>query len=120
MVGFMEFAGLFFSWWGFFMGVVIGTGITALGALSVAPGVYRARRRRQLRRMWQMDCPRPLGESAMPQWVDYDSEDETVDRRCVCHNRRIYEGERVLLWPEFGPMGIVITSVYCESVKESV
>jgi hypothetical protein len=120
MVGFMEFAGLFFSWWGFFMGVVLGFGTAFLSALAVTPLVYRAKRRRELRRMWRMDRPRSMAMGIMPSWSDYDPADETVDRRCVCHNRRIYEGERVLLWPEIGPMGIVHTSVYCESVKESV
>lgn len=119
-VGFVEFAALFFSWWGFFVGAVLGSAFSVVAALGVAPVVYRTIRRRALRRMWRRDEPRDLPVVFMPQWAEYDLDDETVDRRCVCHNRRLFQGERVLLWPEVGPMGVLHTAVYCESVKEQV
>lgn len=119
-VGFVHFAGWFFSWWGFIQGMIIGGAITLLGSLALAPVIYRTRRRRELRRMWRMDQPRPMPVGLMPIWGDYDSENSSVDRRCVCHGRRVFEGERVLLWPEMGPLGALHTTVYCESVKESV
>lgn len=118
-VGFVEFMGFFFSWWAFWLGVVLTAPLATLGALWLAPVVYRAKRRRELRRMWRMDVPRPFSESVLPHWAEYVI-DETVDRRCVCHGRRIYEGEWVLMWPEVGPLGILHTAVYCPSVKESV
>jgi hypothetical protein len=119
-VGFVQFAALFFSWWGFFVGSVIGAAFATVVALGAVPVAYRHWRRRTLRRMWRRDEPRDLPISLMPQWGAYSLDDETVDRRCVCHNRRLFEGERVLLWPEIGPMGVLHTAVYCESVKEQV
>lgn len=120
MWGFMQFLGLFFSWWGFFLGIAFGIGLAGVVVPLATPSLYRAQRRRELRRMWRLDEPRPVPTEILPIWTAYDPDNETVDRRCICHQRRIYPGEWVLLWPEVGPGGILHTSVYCEAVKESV
>lgn len=119
-MGFVQFAGLFFTWWGFFIGMLIGGSAVALGLVGVAPVVYRVWRRQRLRKQWRLDLPRAIPVDLTPKWGPYDLDNPTVDRRCICHNRRLYEGENVLHWPEVGPMGVLHTAIYCESVKEQV
>lgn len=108
----------FLSW--FFNVTLVLVGITAgvLVTLSMGPGIYRTSRRRTLRRDWRMDRPQRVMESLTPQWERYDPELTGVGKRCICHQRAIHPGERVLLWPETGPMGILHVAVYCETVKE--
>lgn len=100
----------------FLAGILIG----GLGTLSMAPATYRLYRRWSLRRDWRRDRPRRVMESLTPQWEPYDPGLTGVGRRCICHRRQIHPGERVLLWPETGPMGILHVAVYCPTVKEHV
>lgn len=94
----------------FFVGV-----ITTLIALPVA---FRTHRRAVLRRKWKADKPREITEGLFPEWQNYDPDMPGIAKRCVCHQRKLYPGERVLTWPETGPMHLLHVAVYCESVKE--
>jgi hypothetical protein len=117
---FMDTAAIFFNWWYLLLGLAVGIPAGAAAALLVVPGAYRAKRRHSLRVAWIMDEPREMPQYHLPHWDEYDPDDESVDSRCICHSRRVLPGQRVLLWPEVGPFGIMVTSVYCESVKEQV
>lgn len=97
----------------FAFGVLIGL----LAALGIAGG-WRTYRRRVLRRNWRLDRPRHVWEGLVPEWRDYDPEIPEIAKRCVCHNRVIHPGERVLVWPEAGPAGLLHMAVYCETVKD--
>jgi hypothetical protein len=118
--GFMEFAMIFFNWWTLIMGIVIGLAGGVLGALLGLPVIYQVNRRRALRKQWRLDRPRQMKTYLAPQWGEYSQDTENIDRRCVCHNRVLGEGETVLLWPEMGPFGILYTAVYCENVRDRV
>lgn len=96
----------------FILGILVGTGATLLAA----PG-YRVYRRWTLRRQWRQDRPSRVVESLTPQWEEYDPELAGVGKRCICHARQLHPGERVLLWPETGPLGVLHVAVYCETVK---
>lgn len=100
----------------FVLGIMIGV----LGAFAVTPWSYRLYRRWILHRRWRQDRPQRIVESLTPQWEDYDPDLCGVDRRCVCHRRYLHPGERVLLWPETGPLGILHVAAYCETVKERI
>lgn len=97
---------------------LIGLAIGVAGTATLGPAVYRSYRRRALRRAWRLDTPRRVVESLTPQWEKYDPDLAGVGKRCICHNRQIHPGERVLLWPETGPMGVLHVAVYCETSKE--
>jgi hypothetical protein len=116
---FLELIEMIFSWLGFVIGMFVGM-VLIVAVSGAFPYIYRAKRRRDLRRMWRRNQPRPLMEGMVPVWREYDPEDATVDHRCVCHGRVLYPGERALYWPEVGPLGVLHTSVYCESVREVV
>lgn len=118
--GFVEFMVWIINMWSLTLGVIAGVGASLIVAVGIAPGVYRAWRRKKLRQEWKRDVPMASNPLLMPVWVDYDPDELTVDHRCVCHNRLIGEGEHVLLRPEIGPFGMLHTSVYCQNVKESV
>jgi hypothetical protein len=110
----------FLTWFFNFTLFVIGGAIGAVGAVTLSPSTYRVYRRYILRRQWQQDRPRRIVESLTPQWEEYDPELAGVGKRCICHQRVLHPGERVLLWPETGPMGILHVAVYCETSKERV
>jgi hypothetical protein len=99
--------------------VLVGVLIGVVG-VSLAPWAYRLHRRRVLHRRWRDDRPQRIVESLTPQWEDYDPDLIGVDRRCVCHRRSLHPGERVLLWPETGPLGVLHVAAYCETVKERI
>ena len=98
----------------FITGVLSGMIIT----LVVIPLAFRIHRRTVLRRKWKADKPREVTEGLFPEWQNYEPEMPGIARRCICHNRKIHPGERVLTWLETGPMDLLHVAVYCESVKE--
>jgi hypothetical protein len=106
------------SWFINFDLLVIGVVVGSVGTLFLGPTAYRIHRRYTLRRDWLQDRPRRIVESLTPQWEGYDPKLAGVGKRCICHGRQIHPGERVLLWPETGPMGILHVAVYCETSKE--
>jgi hypothetical protein len=111
---------VFISWffqvsW-FLMGSVFGVGMTLL---LVAP-VFRFQRRFVLRRKWKADKPRRVVDGLFPEWQEYDPDMPGIAKKCVCHGRRIHPGEKVLTWPEVGPMDVLHIAVYCESAKEQL
>lgn len=119
----MDNAILFFNfliWFFNFTLFVMGGAVGAVGAVILSPSAYRTYRRYTLRRQWQQDQPRRIIESLTPQWEEYDPELAGVGKKCICHARQLHPGERVLLWPETGPMGILHVAVYCETSKERV
>lgn len=121
MMGDLLLMGWFMDWGVMVLCTVLGLSCGVVMSLGWnLPAVWRLKRRRELRRDWRDNVPRPLPVGLGPRWDEYDPDDESVSRRCVCHARKVHPGERVLLWPEVGPMGILHTAVYCESVKESV
>lgn len=112
---------LFFSFLSYFFSfdiLLLGFFLGASAALVWGPGGYRVYRRRALRRQWLQDRPQRVVESLTPQWEEYNPDLTGVGRRCICHGRQLHPGERVLLWPETGPMGILHVAVYCETSKE--
>lgn len=116
--GFVEFVVWIINMWSLTLGLIIGVGSGVIVAVGVMPMVYRVRRRRKLRQEWKRDIPLAATPLLAPCWAEFDPDEETVDSRCVCHGRKIGEGERVLLRPEIGPFGLLHTSVYCDKVKE--
>jgi hypothetical protein len=114
IIFFLTFMTWFLNFSLFFVGAFLG----ALGTLLIGPSTYRQYRRWILRREWRQDRPQHVVESLTPQWEAYDPDLAGVGRRCICHRRQVHLGERVLLWPETGPMGILHVAVYCETVKE--
>lgn len=114
IIFFFTFMAWLFNFTLFLLGLAIGVTAT----LTLGPVTYRAYRRRALRRAWRLDAPRPVVESLTPQWEEYDPDLAGVGKRCICHSRQIHPGERVLLWPETGPMGVLHVAVYCETSKE--
>lgn len=106
------------SWLMNFDLLLIGVLVGSLGTLAGTPASYRLYRRWILRRRWRQNLPRYATESLAPRWQEYDPELAGVGKRCICHRRRIPPGERVLLWPETGPLGMLHVAVYCETVKE--
>lgn len=115
---------MFFAW---FMAslmnpllLITGILLGATWALTGAASLYRYGRRRRLRRDYRSDRPRCIQATLEPRWAEFDPDEEHVDSRCVCHNRRIPEGETVLLWPETGSLGLIHIAVYCMKVKEPV
>lgn len=117
--GFVEFVVWVINVWSLTLGLMIGVAVV-LAAVCSGPAVYRAWHRRKLRQEWRRDVPMVTTPFLSPSWVEFDPDVETVDRKCVCHGRRIGEGEQVLLRPEIGPFGVLHTSVYCQSIKETV
>lgn len=100
----------------FVAGILLGVLVT----LVATPQIFRIQRRFVLRRKWKADKPREIAEGLFPEWQDYDPEIPGIAKKCVCHSRRIHPGERVLTWPETGPMNLLHVAVYCESVKEQL
>lgn len=89
------------------------------GTLWAGPLLYRLNRRRKLRRNWMADSPRTVRATLDARFDSFDPDEPGVDHRCVCHNRRIEEGEHVLLWPETSEVGLTYIAVYCLSgIKE--
>lgn len=113
-IDFLEFMVWLIQWTFFGFGVL--TGILLVTCLG--PFLYRSHRRRVLRRRWKADKPMEYTEPLAPEWQPYVPEAVGVDKRCVCHNRRIHPGERVLMWPETGPMDVLHVAVYCENSRE--
>lgn len=110
----------FFTFMSWYINITLFVLAMAIGAaltLSLGPA-YRAYRRRSLRRDWRRDEPRRVVESLTPQWDEYDPDLAGIGKRCICHNRQIHPGERVLLWPEIGPLSVLHIAVYCETSKE--
>jgi len=99
------------------LSLVAGILIGAFTTGSV-PLVYRLYRRAVLRRNWKADKPNHVREGLFPEWQDYEPEIPGIARRCVCHGRKLNPGERVLTWPETGPMDILHVAVYCESERD--
>jgi hypothetical protein len=97
---------------------ILGFGLGATLALLLTPVAFRRHRRAVLRRKWKADKPREVTEGLFPEWQDYDPDMPGIAKRCVCHGRKIHPGERVLTWPETGPMNLLHVAVYCETVKE--
>lgn len=118
--GFVEFMVWIIDMWSLTLGIIIGVATGVIVAVGIAPAIYRAWHRKKLRQEWKRDAPMESTPFLSPSWVEYDPDELTVDHRCVCHGRRIGEGERVLLRPEIGPFGMLQTSVYCQSIKETV
>lgn len=117
--GFIEFMSWIINMWSLTLGAIVGTGAGVVVAVVAVPMVYRMWRRKKLHKEWKADAPMKSVPFLSPSWVEYDPDEMTVDSRCVCHGRRIGEGERVLLRPEIGPFGVLQTSVYCQSIKEA-
>lgn len=115
VMGFIEFLTWIFRVTSFFVGM-------AAGALMVCLALtgWRYSRRYVLRRRWRQDRPLEARDGLEPQWRPYDPEIPQVGRRCVCHNRVLYPGERVLIWPEVGPGGLLHTAVYCEVAQAKI
>lgn len=113
---YFEFVLWFFQGMFFLMGVLTGVGLTLLSA----PAAWRFHRRIRLRRNWINDRPRPVTEGLFPEWQDYEPDIPGIAKKCVCHGRQIHPGERVLTWPETGPMGLLHVAVYCESVQQKL
>lgn len=113
MKNFFDFLELIVNVLSLIAGFLLGAFLTA----SV-PTLYRAYRRAVLRRNWKTDKPGAVREGLFPEWQDYEPEIPGIAKRCVCHNRKIHPGERVLTWPETGPGNLLHVAVYCESVKE--
>lgn len=109
-----EFMGLFFETVDF----VVGLGVGALLALILTPLAFRLQRQYALRRGWRADRPSETEPGLYPEWQDYDPEIPGIAKKCICHGRTIHPGERVLTWPETGPMNLLYVGVYCQSVKE--
>lgn len=97
------------------LGLVAGAMIT----LTATPFSYRTYRRWILRRQWLKDEPHDV-ESLAPQWDEYDPDLDGIGKNCICHQRQLHPGERVLMWPETGPLGILHIAVYCETSKERI
>jgi hypothetical protein len=110
----------FFAWFFPATVAVVGFILGVLAALVVVPATFRFHRRNVLRRKWKADQPREITEGLFPEWQQYDPEMPGISHRCICHGRRIHPGERVLTWPETGPMNLLHVAVYCESVKEKL
>lgn len=108
----------FMTWFFNFTLLVVGLFIGSLGTLLLGPSTYRTYRRRVLRRDWREDRPHRVVDSLTPYWEEYDPALAGVGKHCICHRRQMHPGERVLLWPETGPMGILHVAVYCEISKE--
>lgn len=100
--------------------LVVGVLLGATWSLCGAQWVYRTVRRRSLRKEFAAKKPRHLSAVLEPRWDAYDPEEAHVDTKCICHGRRLKEGDMVLLWPEAGALGLINISVYCPSVKEFV
>lgn len=100
--------------------LILGILLGGTWALTGARFFYQAVSRRRLRKEWRRDEPRHINPFLTPRWDEYDRDEPAVDSRCVCHNRKIPEGEMVLLWPETGSLGLLHVSVYCMAVKEPV
>lgn len=115
IIFFFTFMSWLFNTTLFLAGILIGS----LTVLFLSPALYRRYRRWNLRRQYRQDRPHRV-ESLMPQWEDYDPDLSGVGKRCICHDRVLHPGERVLLWPETGPMGILHIAVYCETFREHV
>lgn len=113
---FIDFMAWFIQASFFAMGFLFGI----LATLLATPVAFRVHRRAVLRRKWKADKPRQITEGLFPEWQDYDPDMPGVAKRCVCHGRKIHPGERVLTWPETGPMNLLHVAVYCESVKEKL
>ncbi len=111
---FVDFLVWFVQWFHFVFGLVLGVAAT----VTLGPVVYRMHRRVVLRRRWRKDAPMQYTEPLPPEWRKYDPEAVGIDKRCVCHNRQIHPGERVLMWPETGPMDVLHVAVYCENSQE--
>lgn len=108
----------FIAW--FFQAIFFVTGFLfgILLTLVATPVAFRIHRRTVLRRKWRADKPREVTEGLFPEWQDYDPDMPGIAKKCICHRRKIHPGERVLTWPETGPMNLLHVAVYCESVKE--
>lgn len=115
LFAFIEFLTWFFQITSFLLGIVVG--LLAAGAVA---GGWRTYRRMVLRRNWRQDRPREAWQGLPPEWQDYDPEIPEISKRCVCHGRVMYPGERVLIWPEAGPAGLLHMAVYCEAVKNKL
>lgn len=111
---FFEFMEMIFNAVSFGVGAVIAT----IGTLVLTPVAFRLQRRWVLHRNWKADKPRQILEGLYPEWQDYDPDLPGISRRCVCHGRLLHPGERVLTWPETGPMNLLHVAVYCESEQE--
>jgi len=112
---FLDFLTWFFQVTSFLFGV-----LTGLMAALVVAGGWRLYRRQVLRHNWRKDRPRRAWEGLVPEWRDYDPEIPEISKRCICHGRVIHPGERVLIWPEAGPAGLLHIAVYCETVKNKL
>jgi hypothetical protein len=111
----IDFITLLFQTALFVAGLMVGV----LATLAVRP-FFRLQRQIVLRRKWKNDEPRTVTTGLFPEWQDDDPDMPGIAKRCVCHGRKIYPGERVLTWPETGPMNLLHVAVYCESVKEKL
>lgn len=112
LVFFWWFLRASFFLWGMFCGAVV--------TLILAPVLYRWFNRRMMRRHWRRDAPLKPVDGLYPEWQPYDPAIPGIDRRCVCHGRKIPPGERVLMWPSTGPLDVLHMAVYCESAKEQL
>lgn len=113
-MAFIDFVIWFFQTIFFLAGLLLGVVLT----LTVTPYAFRLHRRLALRRDWKNDRPGRVEDGLFPEWQDYDPDIPGIEKKCVCHQRLMHPGERVLTWPETGPMNLLHVAVYCESVKE--
>lgn len=113
---FIEFLVWIFQTLFFVFGIFVGIILT----LAITPYAFRLQRRVVLRRDWKNDKPSRVEEGLVPEWQNYDPEFPGIAKKCVCHGRTVHPGERVLTWPETGPMNLLHVAVYCESVKEKL
>lgn len=113
LMEFLDFLTWIFRVTSFIFGVLCGA-VLALGGLAG----WRICHRAALRRRWRQDRPMRAYDALEPQWRDYDPDIPYVTRRCICHKRLLYPGERVLIWPEVGPGGLLHVAVYCETYEE--
>lgn len=112
--GFIEFAIWFVQATYLGLGLILGSVLTLL----VIPLLYRHHRRIVLRRGWKKNRPLEVTEGLHPEWGPYDPDTAGIGKKCICHNRQMHPGERVLMWPEVGPLNVLHMAVYCESVRD--
>lgn len=108
----------YIAWIGQVLNILLGVLIGIFLTIVLTPAAFRLQRGLALRRNWRADRPGRIEEGLYPEWQKYDPDIPGIAKRCVCHHRVINPGERVLTWPETGPMHLLHVAVYCESVKE--